>query len=148
MVKLPKILVVDANILFSFFKSNSVRRQVTKDLLDNNCKILSPQFVLEELYFAKEKIIKFGGVSIADFEFIFFTLRSEIIFFSEEEYEDFLAEAHTIPPHIDSPRDDPYFALALARNIPIWSDEKAFKKQSKIKVFSTEDLLRLLSSNE
>ena len=30
-------------------------------------------------------------------------------------------------------------------DFPIWSNEKAFKKQSKVKVFSTKDLIAFLS---
>jgi len=38
-----------------------------------------------------------------------------------------------------------YFALALRFDFSIWSNEKAFKKQSKVKVFSTSDLISFLS---
>ena len=46
-----------------------------------------------------------------------------------------------ISPHS---KDVPYFALALAFNAAIWSDEKAFKKQNKVKIFSTEELKKIL----
>jgi predicted nucleic acid-binding protein len=45
-----------------------------------------------------------------------------------------------IAPHEE---DIPCFALALALNSPIWSNEKEFKNQSKIKVFSTSDIVNL-----
>ena len=35
-----------------------------------------------------------------------------------------------------------YFALALKLNCPIWSEDKALKKQSKVKVYSTSELLK------
>ena len=38
-----------------------------------------------------------------------------------------------------------YFALALKLDCPIWSNEKAFKKQSVVKAFSTSDLISFLS---
>ena len=47
-----------------------------------------------------------------------------------------------LAPH---PKDAEYFALALRFVFPIWSNEKAFKKQSKVKVFSTSDLVSFLS---
>ena len=38
-------------------------------------------------------------------------------------------------------KDVPYFALALSLNCPIWSDEKSFKKQNKVEVYSTADVV-------
>jgi predicted nucleic acid-binding protein len=49
--------------------------------------------------------------------------------------------AREIAPHEE---DIPCFALALALNSPVWSNEKEFKSQSKIKVFSTSDMVNLL----
>ncbi|RLG24822.1 hypothetical protein DRN85_07025 [Methanosarcinales archaeon] len=43
------------------------------------------------------------------------------------------------------PDDIDLLALALKLNCPIWSQEKTFKSQSRIKVFSTSDLLSILS---
>lgn len=42
-------------------------------------------------------------------------------------------------------KDIPYFALALYLNCGIWSNEKRFKKQSRIKAVSTADLISFLS---
>ncbi len=53
----------------------------------------------------------------------------------------FLSEAKEIAPH---KKDVPYFTLALAFNAGIWSDEKAFKNQTRVKVFSTEELKKIL----
>jgi len=132
-------LIVDASILFSFFKKDSIRRQLTKDLLNKNCKLISPYFILEELRSEKDKILKFSKVSIGEFEFTLSTLKDEIELILKEEYQEFLTEAKKLSPH---DKDAPYFALSLSlNNCPIWSDEKAFKEQSKIKIFSTKELL-------
>jgi hypothetical protein len=53
------------------------------------------------------------------------------LLFSRLEYAGKLSEGLKLAPH---PKD-----------FPIWSNEKAFKKQSKVKVFSTSDLISLLS---
>ena len=148
MASLPNELIIDANILFSFFKSDSVRRHLIEELLNNDCKLSSPEFALKELLSDKEKIIKFSGISESDFTFNFSILEKEIKVVLEDEYEEFLSEANKISPHNNSTKDDPYFALALSYNSPIWSDETAFKEQSKVKVFSTKDLLKLLSTPE
>lgn len=40
--------------------------------------------------------------------------------------------------------DSEYFALALKLNCAIWSNDKRLKQQDKIKVYSTEDLVKVL----
>ena len=48
-----------------------------------------------------------------------------------EKYEDSLSEAVNISPHGKAVhKDDPYFALALSFNAPIWSDEKSHLKSN------------------
>ena len=140
--KLPKILVVDASILFSFFKHDSDRRRIIEGLPNFGCRLISPKFVFEELSNSKEKIKKFGKVNELAFTFLFSLLDMKIESFSEDSYKDFLLEAKKISPHSKQvTKDDPYFALALSLNCAVWSDEKSFKKQSKVKVYSTSELL-------
>ena len=73
-----KELIIDASILFSFFKKDSIRRQIFEELLNEGCKLVSPNFVLEELRSDKHKIINFSKISEGDFEFSFATLEDEI----------------------------------------------------------------------
>ena len=144
---LPPILVVDANILFSFFNENSARRRLIKKLPRIGCKLISPDFALEELMEDKERIKEFARIDDVGFMFLFSLLERKIMeIYPKEKYEDSLSEAGNISPHgKDVHKDDPYFALALSFNAPIWSDEKSFKKQSKVEVFSTSDLISFLS---
>ena len=55
---------------------------------------------------------------------------------------DKIPEAKEISPHL---KDVEYFALALKLGCGIWSREKAFRDQSRVKVYSTGELLELLS---
>ncbi|MBC7129159.1 MAG: hypothetical protein H5T45_05460 [Thermoplasmatales archaeon] len=64
-------------------------------------------------------------------------LKRKIETVPKTDYEMWLDEARKIAPHF---KDIPYFALALSLNAAIWSDEKAFKRQIKVKIFSTEKL--------
>lgn len=137
--ELPRVLILDASILFSFFKKDSVRRNIVEELSESGCRLISPRFVFKELSDKRERIKKFGKINELAFAFIFSLVDSKVDSFPEGVYEEFLSEANKISPHAD---DDPYFALALAFNAPIWSDETAFKKQSKVKVHSTSDLVK------
>ncbi|RLJ02047.1 MAG: hypothetical protein DRP10_02385 [Candidatus Aenigmatarchaeota archaeon] len=142
--KLPRTLIVDASILFSFFKKDSARRRIIEELPNLGCRLISPEFALKELLFDKEKIMKYGKINELSFAFLFSLLLRKIDPISEEKYKEFLSEANKISPHGEKIKDDPYFALALAFNCDIWSDESAFKQQSKVKVFNTKELLELL----
>lgn len=145
--KLPPILVVNANILFSFFNKNSARRHLIKKLPKRGCKLITPAFALEELMEDKERIKDFARIDEVGFMFLFSLLERKIMeIYPEEKYEESLSEAEKISPHgKDVHKDDPYFALALSFNAPIWSDEKAFKRQSIVNVFSTSELILFLS---
>lgn len=143
--KLPRILVIDACILFSFFNKDSDRRRIIEELSNIECRLISPKFVFEELVKKKERIKKFGKINELAFAFLLSLLDMKIESFPEDAYKEFLSEANKISPHGEQvTMDDPYFALALAFNTPIWSDEEAFKNQSSVKIFTTNQLDKLL----
>ena len=54
-----------------------------------------------------------------------------------------IVEAKEIMDSID-PNDAPFIATALSYNCDIWSDDKHFQQQQKIKVWTTEHLLKLI----
>lgn len=146
---LPKILVVDASILFSFFKKDSARRKLVEGLQNSGCQLISPKFVFEELVEEKDRIKGFGRINDLAFAFLLSVLDKRVETFPDAAYRDFLADANEISPHGKQVvKDDPYFALALSCNAPIWSDEEAFRRQSKIKIFSTKELAGLLEQQK
>ena len=65
-------------------------------------------------------------------------IKSKVKIVYPDEVKSFKREAEKICPHS---KDLIYFTVALAYNSPIWSREKSFKEQDKIKVFSTPELL-------
>jgi predicted nucleic acid-binding protein len=133
-------LVVDTNVLFSFFKKESKTRR-----LISNFEILepvTPSFCIDELNEHKELICEKSRLSDSEFEEVLDDLLIFVKVFSLFEYKEFLSDAKTLSP---DPDDIDLFALALKLDCPIWAQEKAFKKQSKVKVFSTSDLVSFLS---
>lgn len=141
----PEMLIVDASVLFSFFKADSARRHVIEVLLDAGCELISPEYALSELLYDKEKIKSFAGISEVEFSTLFSLIEKSVGTVPKSEYEKFLSEANTISPHGKGVKDDPYFALALARSCSVWSDEKAFKKQGKVVILATSELLKEIS---
>lgn len=60
-------------------------------------------------------------------------------------YRQKIKNASEIMKEIDE-KDAPILALALQICCPIWSNDKHFKKQKSVKVYTTADLLDLLKS--
>ncbi|MBU1252584.1 MAG: PIN domain-containing protein [Nanoarchaeota archaeon] len=138
---LPSALIIDANILFSFFKKDSERRQIVEELLNHGIKLVSPYFILDELRAGRDKIVKFSKISIGEFELTIRLIEDEISLVPEDDFKEFFSKARELAPHEE---DIPYFALALAFNSSLWSDEKAFRNQSEVKVLSTSKLSGLM----
>ena len=134
-------LVVDANILVSFFRQNPV-----KDLFKNakslNISLFVSEYTIKELKKNKSDILKYSGLNAVQFEKAISELVSLLKLLPDSSYEEFESEAKKLSPH---DKDIPVFALALKLNCGIWSNELAFKKQSQIKVFSTRDMIELIS---
>ena len=55
------------------------------------------------------------------------------------EFENNIPEAKTISPDKD---DMQYFALALKKNCPIWSNDKKLKTQNKITIYNTLEIIK------
>lgn len=134
-------LVVDAAVLFSFFKPDSFTRTLFKQLYISRVRFFTPEFLLEELLSLEDRICRYSSITSEDFRAAYILLSEVIEVIQKSEYEEFIPEAlKLLPKH---PKDVPYFALALKLHTPIWSNEKRFKQQSTVKVFKTHELKKL-----
>ena len=134
-------LIVDASVLFSFFNPDSARRYIIESSIRLDFELISPEFAFEELAKDKDRIMEYSGIDELKFILFLSLLKKKIESVPKKEYSKFLPKAEEISPHA---KDATYFALALSLNCPIWSDEKSFKKQSKVKVYTTSELLKEL----
>ena len=135
------MLVVDAEVIFAALIGRGFTLDMIKILTDNDFKLISPEYVFEEIYKRKNKIVRFSGLNEVEIDFVLNIIFEKIDVIPKNEYIKYIDDARRLSPH---KRDVPYFALALAKNASIWSNEKSFKKQEKIKVFSTQDLKKML----
>ncbi|MBS3062787.1 MAG: hypothetical protein J4203_02855 [Candidatus Diapherotrites archaeon] len=130
--------VVDANILLSALLKDSITR---KPLLDPRHSFLAPEHLLVEfsrhLQTDREcaKKIKVGKEQAQQ---VAGSLLAALTAVPEKEYAAFLPQALRLAAHGE---DAPYLALALARKLPLWSYDKGFRKQHRVKVLSVSDLL-------
>ncbi len=68
----------------------------------------------------------------------------KINFVPKEEIDPWMEEAHAISPDV---KDTLFLALAFQLHCCIWSNDKALKEQQKkIRVFRTEEIVKMLSS--
>ena len=134
-------LVVDANVLFSFFKRDSTTRKLVTSF--EILELYTPSLCIKELSKNKEEICRKSKISEAEFEEAMEYLRLFVEVIPDEEFKDFSGEAkQLLGEHI---KDIPYFALTLSLHCGIWSNEKRFKRQSRIKAVLTSDLVSFLS---
>lgn len=131
-------LVVDANVLFSFFNRKSTARDL---ILSGKVKLYSPGFILTEIEKHKKEILDKFSLTEAQYSIALNIAREFVLFASLSEFEDKISEVAKASP---DPKDVQYLALALKHGVPLWSNDKRLKKQSMVKVFTTEELTRLL----
>jgi predicted nucleic acid-binding protein len=137
------LVVVDANTIFSallskgrtfeVFVSNSLLRRVD---------FIAPEFLFLEIGKHFDEILERSKLSSEELPRVFGFIKEEIEFVPFDEFIRYATEAETLAPHA---KDIQYFALALAYDAAIWSNEKAFKDQSEVKIYSTAELLALIS---
>jgi predicted nucleic acid-binding protein len=131
-------LVVDANI----FTSALVARGFTLDLFfSNKLQLIVPDWIFKEIEEHKNEILTKSNISEDEFELFLNLLMTRVEIIPTEEIKEYWDEAMKISP---DPDDIQYFALALKYNCAIWSNDSRLKRQSLVKVFNTEELVKLL----
>lgn len=147
-------LVVDANILFSFFKKDSTPREFILDPeLKYNLELFAPELILEETGRHKNEICSKFSLDIKNFDVMLSSLGLFIRIVKKDTFKKFFPKAAEIlSAHI---KDVPYCALSLwfknnGFDIGIWSNETRLKVLEKhgIKVFSTKELAEFLLSRK
>ena len=132
-------LVIDANEVISALISLSGK--TAEIIFSNKLKLFAPEYLLEEIGKHKNEILQKIGLSKEELDVLLSLvfLNMELIPFSE--FKEFEEEASRVCP---DPNDTEYFALALKLGCPVWSEDKLLKKQDRIKVLTTSELLNLL----
>lgn len=142
--------VIDANVIFSFFKKDSVSRDIILDPeREYNMVLFAPEFVLTEIKRHGGEICSKFDISSADFEVMFSALPLFISVVSKEFFKDFTPRARDLlAPHV---KDIPYVALCLSLkntgdDVCLWSNGRRLKSLEKegVKVLSTSELLKEL----
>ena|SRR3989344_6170200 len=132
-------IVADTNILISALIKNGITREF---IIKSENNFLIPEFEIYEIYEHKKEIIKKSKLLEKEFDVLFIRLLRNIKIIPSDLIIDKKIEAEKIIGHID--KDDVQFiATALIFNAIIWSDDKHFKKQNKIKTLTTKEIINL-----
>jgi predicted nucleic acid-binding protein len=129
-------LIVDTNILFSYFWEYSVTRKI---LMSRDMELFSPEFALEEINKYRNEIIDKNNLTDEGFEQVRFDVAIAVKFVPLEEYSSELKRVRFCPDQ----NDIDFFALAIKMKLPIWSNDAKLKGQKKVKIMATEELLEM-----
>lgn len=104
--------------------------------------LLIPEFEVKEIFNHKEEIKEKTGFNEKDFGITLLRILRYIQIIPAYLTIPYCNEAKEIIGQIDCD-DIPFIATALAFNCPIWSDDKHFKLQNKIKILTTKEIMDL-----
>jgi len=132
-------LVLDANVVISLLINPS------KDSVDlffrDDLDLYIPEIIFEEIDRNMDDIATRSKFSNEETDRFIEILKNRVTIVHEADFLKFRAEAKAICPDI---KDLNYFALALHLKCPLWSNDKILKKQERIKVMNTAEILRML----
>jgi predicted nucleic acid-binding protein len=134
-------LVIDANIILSALIRDSITRKI---LIGSAIEFYAPDYLMEEVEKYISLVSKKNSLSEHENKKVLDILSSYITVVGIEFYKENINEALEIMSNIDI-KDTPYVALALSfDNDGIWSEDKGFLKQNKIKVWKTYEIMETL----
>ena len=131
-------LVIDANILFSALIKNSFTAEL---IFNDDIKLYCPEFIIEEFLKYENEISEKMSRTREEFVMIMHMFKDIISVVPKEEYVTFMEKGVEISP---DPKDPLYFALALKLNCAIWSNDAKLKKQDKVTVYNTTEVMKLV----
>jgi len=129
-------LVVDTNIILSSLIKNGFTRNILKNI---NIKLFVPAFSLSEIMKYENYICKKASINNKEFKNILKTIFEDIEIIPQEFYKEFLEKSKKLIEDVD---DVVFLACAFYLKADIWSDDKHFQQQNKIKILTTKELAK------
>jgi predicted nucleic acid-binding protein len=136
------IIIIDANVFFSVL----IKGGKTLDIFLLNRSLrkfefFAPEYLIIEAKKHMSELIEKTKLLSEDLERIFNFMEKELRLIPFEEFIEMYELAEKISP---DPKDIMYLALATKLNGALWSNDKRLKKQCAIKIYSTEEILKIL----
>jgi len=133
--------VIDANVVISALIKKGFAFDLIVSLSKAGIKLISPDFLWEEVERKKGKILKYSKLEEKELDFLIRFLSKRIEVVPKEKYEEFIPKAEELLK--EHKKDVPYVALALKLGCGIWSNEKRLAELNEVEVFPTNELKKL-----
>lgn len=134
-------LVVDSSVLIAALMRDSAVREL---LLNPFFEFYVPEHCFEEIERHVDEISKRSVLSVQNVYLLLGILLASVQVVPAESILEWIGEAEKIMGKIDMD-DVPFVALALSfLNDGIWTEDRHFLKQRRVKVWLTRDLLKLI----
>jgi len=131
------MIVLDANVFVSALLRDSETRRI---LISSDEVFLFPEIILEEIEMNRSELLKKSGRSDEEFNGLIKRLLKYVVTVPSDILLPYREEAYAIIGNVDV-KDVPYVAAALAfKDSAIWSNDKHFEKQDRIKVVKTREM--------
>lgn len=132
-------LIINTNRVIAALIKDSICRKI---IMSRKFELVTPGFTVSEIKKHKPEILGKAKISDAEFNKLLSILFNKIYIADDKLIKKREKQARKIMDHID-PDDSPFISLALSvQNDGIWSDDRHFTEQDKIKVYQTAVLLR------
>ncbi len=131
-------IVIDTNIVISAMLKPGINREL---VFSPKLSFFAPDFIESEFSKYQEELLMRSGVSPQEFllnKTNIFSLINQVPF---GEYRPYRDQAFFVSPDLD---DQAFFAVALCKQLPFWSNETRLKRQQIIRVFNTFEIAELL----
>ena len=127
-------IVIDTNIIISALLKDSITRKI---LTDFRFLFLLPSFALSEINKYKDEICEKASITKEEFYELLRRIMRNIQIINHEYYSAYIKEVEGLIKDVD---DVSFLALALSLNCLIWSDDKHFQEQKRIKILTTKEM--------
>src|SRR3989344_4566442 len=128
--------VLDTNIILSALIKDSFTRKIITNL---GFEFFTPSFTLTEIMKYKNYICKKSQIREEKFVFLLNKILEYVKIIPTELYKNNIDKSMRL---IEDHKDVPFLACAISLDSNIWSNDAHFKKQKKIKVFTTDEFVK------
>ncbi len=135
-------IIIDSNVLFAALIKDSTSRRI---ILEYEGLFLFPEIIFEEVEKYKSDLLKKSEMGENEFKKLLELILKKVMVISTELLDPFYDESANLAESVESPEDQLFFACALAYpNSVIWSNDKKLKRQTKVKIITTPEIISLL----
>jgi predicted nucleic acid-binding protein len=140
-----KRVVVDANVLIACLVKDGRTREVF--LRSGEVRFLVPDVIFDEVERHLPEVAAKAGVPEETSRALLRELVQRVELIPRGLWASALPRAKELVHRARAPNDEPYVALALVQDAPVWSFDKALHRVRGIRILSTGDVEQLSRSD-